>query len=226
VWLMLHSGSRGLGNRIGRYYIEIAKRECEKWGIKLPDKDLSYLPEGTAHFEEYVKAMEFAQQYASHNRVVMRMLTVWAIERALDKRDIETDQSIINCHHNYVAKENHFGENVLVTRKGAVRARNGDVGIIPGSMGARSYIVAGKGNPESFNSCSHGAGRVMSRSEARRILTLDQHIEATKGVACRKDIGVLDESPAAYKPIDAVMAAQEDLVEIVHELRAVVCVKG
>jgi tRNA-splicing ligase RtcB (3'-phosphate/5'-hydroxy nucleic acid ligase) len=228
VWLMLHSGSRGLGNRIGRHYIDIAKRECERWGVKLPNKDLAWLPEGTPHFDEYMRNMVFAQDYATYNREVMRRLAVWAIAKALDKReyDIETGMTAINCHHNYVSKENHFGENVLVTRKGAVRARKGDLGIIPGSMGARSYIVSGLGNPESFMSCSHGAGRVMSRGEAKKQITLEMHAIATKGVACRKDEGVLDESPAAYKNVDDVMQAQSDLVEIVHELRAIVCVKG
>jgi tRNA-splicing ligase RtcB len=132
----------------------------------------------------------------------------------------------VNCHHNYVAREHHYGANVLVTRKGAVRAREGDLGIIPGSMGARSYIVRGKGNPESFTSCSHGAGRAMSRAEAKRRFSVEDHVEATKGVECRKDPGVIDETPAAYKSIDAVMDAQKDLVEVVHTLRQVVCVKG
>lgn len=227
VWLMLHSGSRGFGNRIGRHFIDIAKRECEKWGVKLPDADLSYLPEDTDHFEQYIEAMLLAQDYAAENRRVMVDLVTQALTvSGLPIGNVQGAETAINCHHNYASREHHFGSDIWVTRKGAVRARAGDLGIIPGSMGARSYIVRGKGNPESFMSCSHGAGRVMSRGEANKTITLEQHIEATKGVACRKDAGVLDESPAAYKSIDAVMAAQSDLVEIVHTLRAVVCVKG
>ena len=225
VWFMLHSGSRGVGNAIGRHFIELAKADMRRWFINLPDQDLAYFPEGTEHFADYVAAVGWAQRYAETNRRVMMVNVVAAAEAALG-RTIEAEEEAVNCHHNYVALENHYGANVYVTRKGAVRARKGDLGIIPGSMGARSYIVRGRGNAESFHSCSHGAGRVMSRNEARRRVSLEEHLAATAGVECRKDDGVIDETPAAYKPIDAVMAAQADLVEVVHELRQVVCVKG
>ncbi len=225
VWFMLHSGSRGVGNAIGRHFIELAKRDMEKWFINLPDKDLSYFAEGTEHFDDYVEAVEWAQAFAFENRKVMMQNVVKAARKTLGL-DFEAELEAVNCHHNYVTRENHFGENILVTRKGAVRAAKGVLGIIPGSMGARSYIVRGLGNAESFCSCSHGAGRVMSRTEAKRRYTVDDHIAATEGVECRKDAGVIDETPAAYKPIDAVMEAQKDLVEIVHTLRQVVCVKG
>lgn len=225
VWFMLHSGSRGVGNAIGRHFIELAKRDMEIWFINLPDKDLSYFAEGTEHFDDYVEAVEWAQAFAFENRKVMMQNVVKAARKTLGL-DFEAELEAVNCHHNYVTRENHFGENILVTRKGAVRAAKGVMGIIPGSMGARSYIVRGLGNAESFCSCSHGAGRVMSRTEAKRRYTVDDHIAATEGVECRKDAGVIDETPAAYKPIDAVMEAQKDLVEIVHTLRQVVCVKG
>ena len=225
VWFMLHSGSRGVGNAIGRYFIALAKADMRRWFINLPDQDLAYLPEGTDHFDDYVMAVEWAQRFARINREVMMANVVAAARTALGIR-FDAEIEAINCHHNYVARENHFGANVFVTRKGAVRARRGDFGIIPGSMGARSYIVRGLGNAESFHSCSHGAGRVMSRTEAKRRISLDAHILATRDVECRKDADVIDETPAAYKSIDAVMAAQKDLVEIVHTLRQVVCVKG
>ena len=225
VWFMLHSGSRGVGNAIGRTFIELAKEDMRRWFINLPDQDLAYFPEGTEHFDDYVHAVDWAQSFATINRQIM-MAHVVAAARAAIAKPFDAEVEAVNCHHNYVARENHFGENVFVTRKGAVRARGGDLGIIPGSMGARSYIVRGLGNDESFHSCSHGAGRVMSRTEAKRRVTLDEHIEATKDVECRKDEGVIDETPAAYKSIDAVMEAQKDLVEIVHTLRQVVCVKG
>jgi tRNA-splicing ligase RtcB len=225
VWVMLHSGSRGVGNRIGTYFIEQAKEDMRRWFINLPDEDLAYLPEGTTGFVDYVEAVSWAQDFALANRRVMLGRVMDAISSALG-RPIEFSAEAVNCHHNYVAREHHFGENVIVTRKGAVRARLGDLGIIPGSMGARSYIVRGKGNPESFSSCSHGAGRAMSRGETRRRFTLEDHAKATEGVECRKDSEVIDETPGAYKPIEAVMAAQADLVEIVHTLKQVVCVKG
>ena len=225
VWVMLHSGSRGVGNMIGRHFIELAKEDMRRWYINLPDQDLAYFPEGTAQFDDYMAAVGWAQGFAAVNRQVMMANVIAALRAALG-RPFSAELEAVNCHHNYVARENHYGANVLVTRKGAVRARKGDLGIIPGSMGARSFIVRGLGNPESFHSCSHGAGRVMSRNEARRRLSLADHVAATEGVECRKDEGVIDESPAAYKPIDAVMAAQEDLVEVVHTLRQVVCVKG
>ncbi len=286
VWFLLHSGSRGVGNRFGTFFIELAKNDMRQWMINLPDQDLAYLPQGTEHFEDYVRAVHWAQDYALANRELMMGNIVRAVresglvpgfgvgtgpegrflpglgrgadaplfhggegsipggdvaratsssgalashrgtaEAAVSTRDL-TLNKVVSCHHNYVAWEHHYGENVLVTRKGAVRARVGDMGIIPGSMGARSYIVRGKGNPESFMSCSHGAGRAMSRAEAKRRFTVDDHVKATAGVECRKDAEVIDETPMAYKSIDAVMEAQKDLVEVVHTLRQVVCVKG
>ncbi len=225
VWFMLHSGSRGVGNRIGTHFIEVAKKDMERWFVHLPDKDLAYLPEGSDHFSQYVEAVEWAQEYARINREVM-MARVIAAVRSEMPIAFETHAQAVNCHHNYVSRENHYGENVLVTRKGAVRARKDELGIIPGSMGARSFIVRGLGNDESFHSCSHGAGRVMSRTQAKKVVSLDEHVAATAGVECRKDAGVIDETPAAYKPIEQVMEAQKDLVEIVHTLRQVVCVKG
>jgi tRNA-splicing ligase RtcB len=226
VWFMLHSGSRGVGNRIGSYFIELARRDMQRYFINLPDVDLAYFPEGTEHFKEYMEAVGWAQDYAQWNRHLMMEQTVRAVRELNETPQFSAELKAINCHHNYVAWESHYGENVLVTRKGAVRAREGDLGIIPGSMGARSYIVKGKGNAESFSSCSHGAGRAMSRAEARKRFTVEDHIEMTKDVECRKDSEVIDETPAAYKPIDAVMTAQADLVEVIHTLRQVVCVKG
>ncbi len=226
VWFMLHSGSRGVGNRMGSYFIELARQDMRRFYINLPDIDLAYFPEHTDHFDDYVEAVEWAQDYARRNRDLMMAQVIGAVRSSGKVPSFSAELKAINCHHNYVAREKHFGESVLITRKGAVRAREGDMGIIPGSMGARSYIVRGKGNPESFCSCSHGAGRAMSRNEARKRFTVDDHIRMTQGVECRKDADVIDETPAAYKPIDAVMAAQTDLVEIVHTLRQVVCVKG
>lgn len=225
VWIMLHSGSRGIGNQIGQRYIELAKEEMRRWFISLPDDDLAYLPEGSRYFDDYFDAVVWAQEFAQLNRAIMMEAALGAVSKAIG-REVLTTQEAVNCHHNYVQRENHFGANVLVTRKGAVRARTTDLGIIPGSMGARSFIVRGKGNAESFCSCSHGAGRKMSRAEARRKFTVDDHVKATFGVECRKDADVIDETPMAYKDIDAVMAAQSDLVDIVHTLRQVVCVKG
>ncbi len=225
VWIMLHSGSRGIGNAIGSYFIERAKADMKRWFINLPDADLAYLPEGSDVFGQYVEAVEWAQDFALANRNVMMTAVIGAIASSLGRSTLATVEAV-NCHHNYVAREHHFGQNVLVTRKGAVRAREGDLGIIPGSMGARSYIVRGKGNPDSFHSCSHGAGRAMSRTAARKQFTLADHASATEGVECRKDDGVLDETPGAYKAIDAVMAAQTDLAEIVYTLKQVICVKG
>ena len=225
VWVMLHSGSRGIGNAIGSRFIELAKAEMRRWFVNLPDQDLAYLPEGSQHFDDYVEAVGWAQDYARANRELMMRAAVAAIKASLG-RGFEAGVVAVNCHHNYVSREHHFGENVFVTRKGAVRAREGDLGIIPGSMGAKSFIVRGKGNPDSFMSCSHGAGRKMSRAAAKKTFTLADHATATAGVECRKDEGVLDETPGAYKSIDDVMAAQEDLVEIVHMLRQVLCVKG
>lgn len=224
VWVMLHSGSRNPGNCIGRYFIELAKKDMERFFIHLPDDDLSYLVEGTEHYDAYVEAVSWAQDFAYRNRQALMALTLAGLERVLPPFTIT--EEAINCHHNYVEMENHFGANVHVTRKGAVRARVGDYGIIPGSMGAKSFIVRGLGNADSFNSCSHGAGRQHSRGAAKRLFTVEDHEKATAGVECRKDFGVIDETPGAYKDIDAVMEAQKDLVEIVHTLRQLVCVKG
>jgi tRNA-splicing ligase RtcB (3'-phosphate/5'-hydroxy nucleic acid ligase) len=241
VWFLLHSGSRGVGNRFGTFFIELAKNDMRQWVINLPDKDLAYLPQGTEHFDDYVRAVHWAQDYALANRELMMRNLIAAVRgsglvpefAAGEESSLATEDrgrgcprhTVVSCHHNYVTWGNHYGENVLITRKGAVRAREGDMGIIPG-MGARSYIVRGKGNPESFMSCSHGAGRAMSRMEAKRRFTVEDHVKATAGVECRKDADVIDETPMAYKSIDAVMEAQRDLVDVVHTLRQVVCVKG
>jgi tRNA-splicing ligase RtcB len=226
VWLMLHSGSRGVGNRIGSHFISLAKEEMLRLGVDLPDKDLSYLEEGTTHFHDYVTAVEWAQRYAAKNRELMMDAVVRAVSSCRGIPPFTLDEAAVNCHHNYVSREHHAGRDVYVTRKGAVRARQGELGIIPGSMGACSYIVRGKGNAESFESCSHGAGRLLSRTAARKAFTVEDHAAATAGVECRKDEDVIDETPAAYKPIDAVMEAQKDLVEVAHRLKQVVCVKG
>ena len=226
LWLMLHSGSRGVGNKIGTYFIELAKKDMRQWLVNLPDKDLAYFSEGTEHFAEYVEAVEWAQDFAMTNRRLMMAAVMRAMRSAPGIPPFEAGTVAVNCHNNYVARERHYERDVLVTRKGAVRARAGDLGIIPGSMGARSYIVRGRGNPEAFDSCSHGAGRAMSRAEAKRRFTLADHAAATAGIECRKDADVIDETPAAYKSIDAVMEAQRDLVEVLHTLRQVVCVKG
>ncbi len=226
VWVMLHSGSRGVGNRIGTHFIQLAKKDMKQHLHDLPDQDLAYFQEGAQHFEDYVFAVEWAQAFARVNRELMMQRILEALQQSKNLPKFGTADLVVNCHHNYVTREVHYGEEVFVTRKGAVRAGQGEMGIIPGSMGARSYIVRGLGNPESFESCSHGAGRVMSRGEAKRRISLEDHEEATRHVECRKDAGVLDESPAAYKDIDGVMEAQKDLVEVVHTLRQVVCVKG
>jgi tRNA-splicing ligase RtcB len=223
---MLHSGSRGVGNRIGSYFIELAKQDMRRWFIQLPDHNLAYLPEGTEHFRDYLEAVGWAQDFAMRNREVMMSAIVSALSASGELPPFDASVEAVNCHHNYVAREHHYGKDVLVTRKGAVRAREGDLGIIPGSMGARSFIVRGRGNPESFHSSSHGAGRLMSRTEARRRFTVEDHAAATAGIECRKDEGVLDETPGAYKPIEDVMRAQQDLVEIVHTRCLVLCVKG
>lgn len=225
VWLMLHSGSRGVGNRIGTHFIEKAKKDMQRWHIHLPDSDLAYLPEGTEHFDQYVEAVEWAQNFARVNREVMMARVIRAVRGALGI-EFEARMEAVNCHHNYISRENHYGKNVLVTRKGAVRARAGEMGIIPGSMGARSFIVRGLGNEESFCSCSHGAGRVMSRTKAKKLVSLEEHRKAVADVECRKDEGVIDETPSAYKSIEKVMEAQKDLVEVVYTLKQVVCVKG
>jgi tRNA-splicing ligase RtcB len=225
VWIMLHSGSRGIGNMIGTHFISKAKRTMEKFRIHLPDGDLAYIPEETEDFDDYMDAVQWAQDYALENRKVMMMATIAALRKALPI-DFTITQEAINCHHNYVDKENHFGKNLWVTRKGAIRARDGDLGIIPGSMGQKSYIVRGKGNLQSYCSCSHGAGRQMSRAKARQTFTVDDLRKQTEGVECRKDDAVLDEIPGAYKDIDTVMSNQTDLVEVVHTLKQVMCIKG
>jgi tRNA-splicing ligase RtcB len=226
VWVMLHSGSRGAGNKIGMYFIEKAKEEMRRYYVDkfLPDQDLSYLVEHTELFDDYVEAVHWAQDFALANREAMMRAVLLAMTKTLP--GFATTETAVNCHHNYLARENHFGANVLVTRKGAVRARQGDLGIIPGSMGTGSFIVRGKGNPESFCSCSHGAGRAMSRGAAKKAISLEAHAEAMRGIEARLDADVLDESPAAYKPIGAVIAAQDSLVEIVYRLRQVLNVKG
>lgn len=224
VWVMLHSGSRGVGNGIGQYFIERARNEMQRQQVNLPDRDLAYLREGSVLFDDYVEAVGWAQEYAAENRQQMMETVLAGLRKQLPS--FQLTRMAINCHHNYVQRETHFGRELLITRKGAVSARKDQLGIIPGSMGAKSFIVRGLGNEESFCSCSHGAGRVMSRTEAKKRITLGEHREATAHVECRKDADVVDESPAAYKSIDHVMAAQRDLVEIVHTLRQVVCVKG
>ncbi|KNX76277.1 RNA ligase [Pseudomonas sp. 250J] len=225
VWFMLHSGSRGVGNAIGNLFIELAQADMRQHMVNLPDRDLAYFEEGSRHFADYVEAVEWAQDFARHNRELMMQAVVAATRKVLGK-PFEASLEAVNCHHNYVQKEQHFGREVLVTRKGAVSAQKGQLGIIPGSMGAKSFIVRGLGNEEAFCSCSHGAGRVMSRTKAKSRFTVEDQQRATAHVECRKDKDVIDEIPMAYKDIDAVMQAQRELVEVVHTLRQVVCVKG
>ena len=225
VWIMLHSGSRGIGNAIGMTAMDVAKRVAEKVDRQLPHRDLAWLDEGTPEFEAYVEGLHWAQEYAALNRDLMLHLVHKALEKALDRR-VKFVGEVTNCHHNYARIEEHFGENVWITRKGAVSARAGELGIIPGSMGAKSFIVRGKGNALAYCSCSHGAGRRMSRTQARKLFTHADLAAQTNGVECRKDAGVVDEIPSAYKDIDAVMAAQSDLVEVVTTLKQVLCVKG
>ncbi len=224
VWVMLHSGSRGVGNVIGQYFINLAKKDMGQHIVNLPDKDLAYFTEGAKYFDDYVEAVEWAQDYAMANRREMMHFILKALRKKLPKFGITKEA--INCHHNYVSQEVHFGEKVFVTRKGAIRAGLDELGIIPGSMGAKSFIVRGKGNPQSFCSCSHGAGRKMSRSAAKREFGEQDVIHQTEGVECRKDKGIIDEIPSAYKDIDKVMEHQSDLIEVVHTLKQVVCVKG
>ncbi|PTU74197.1 RtcB family protein [Pseudomonas mangrovi] len=225
VWFMLHSGSRGVGNAIGSLFIELAQADMRQHIANLPDRDLAYFEEGSQHFADYVEAVGWAQDFARQNRALM-MQAVIAAARGVIRKPFEVALEAVNCHHNYVQKERHFGEEVLVTRKGAVSAKKGELGIIPGSMGAKSFIVRGLGNEEAFCSCSHGAGRTMSRTKAKKIFTIEDQIKATAHVECRKDADVIDEIPMAYKDIDQVMDAQRELVEVVHTLRQVVCVKG
>ena len=226
VWILLHSGSRGVGNKIGMHFIAIAKREMEQYFISLPDKDLAYLVEGTTNFGDYVEAVGWAQDFATLNREIMMMRVIEAVRANVKRHDFTAREMAISCHHNYVEKEHHFGSDVWTTRKGAVRARSGDLGIIPGSMGQRSYIVRGKGNPASYHSCSHGAGRAMSRTAARAAFTVEDLARQTEGVECRKDDGVLDEIPGAYKDIDEVMEQQRDLIDVIATLKQVLNVKG
>ena len=226
VLIMLHSGSRGVGNNIGRYFIELAKKEMERWFIHTPNTELAYLPEGSEHFEDYIEAVGWAQGFARINREVIMAAVIEGLQRSKELPTFLLEESAVNCHHNYVELEHHYGKNVYVTRKGAVRARKGDLGIIPGSMGARTFIFEGLVNEESFHSCSHGAGRTMSRTRAKELITVDEHRQATEGVECKKDQSVIDESPRAYKDIDAVMEAQSDLVKVRHTLKQIVCVKG
>ena len=224
VWVMLHSGSRGIGNAIGSYFIELARRDVGRNNLQLPDRNLAYFTEGAQHFHDYIEAVGWAQDYARANRAEMMDLVLEALRRHLPSFDVTKEA--VNCHHNYVERERHFGQDVWLTRKGAIRAREGELGIIPGSMGARSYIVRGRGNAESFHSCAHGAGRKMSRNTAKKAFSIEDLKLQTEGVVCRKDRGVVDEIPGAYKPIDEVMANQSDLVEVVHTLKQVLCVKG
>lgn len=225
VWFMLHSGSRGVGNAIGCLFIELAQADMRQHLANLPDKELAYFEEGSRHFDDYVEAVGWAQDFARQNRELM-MQAVIAAARKVIRKPFEASLEAVNCHHNYVQRERHFGREVLVTRKGAVSAQKGQLGIIPGSMGAKSFIVRGLGNEEAFCSCSHGAGRSMSRTQAKKRFSVEDQVRATAHVECRKDKDVIDEIPMAYKDIDAVMAAQRDLVEVVHTLRQVVCVKG
>lgn len=224
VWVMLHSGSRGIGNAIGRYFINRAQKDMGRLLGQLPNKDLAYFTEGTQHFDDYVEAVGWAQDYALVNRREMMRLVLEAMTPYLPK--FKTTKEAINCHHNYVSRETHYGANVYVTRKGAISAYEGELGIIPGSMGAKSYIVRGLGNQQSFCSCSHGAGRKMSRTAAKRQFNTQDLKQQTQGIECRKDKSVVDEIPGAYKDIDTVMQNQQDLVEVVHTLKQVVCIKG
>lgn len=224
VWIMLHSGSRNIGNEVASLYISKAKGEMKKFFINLEDPDLAYLSEQTDQFKNYVNDLFWCQEYAMKNRQIMFENVFKALKRVFPV--VQLIGEVTSCHHNYVSIENHFGENVYVTRKGAIKADKGDIGIIPGSMGTKSYIVKGRGNVDSFNSCSHGAGRKMSRTKAKSIYTYRDLIEQTKGVECRKDSGVVDEIPAAYKDIDTVMNNQSDLVDITAVLKQIVCVKG
>jgi tRNA-splicing ligase RtcB len=225
VWIMLHSGSRNVGNTIGTVAIERAKRIAQQIDRGLPDRNLAWLDEGSPEFDAYVEGLGWAQEYAALNRDLMLYLVHRALEKALGRK-VALSGEVTNCHHNYARIEEHFGEHVWVTRKGAVSARAGELGIIPGSMGAKSFIVRGKGLAESYCSCSHGAGRRMSRSQAKREFTREDLVAQTAGVECRKDDGVIDEIPSAYKDIDAVMAAQSDLVDVVATLKQILCVKG
>ena len=225
VWIMLHSGSRGIGNVIGRYFTRLAKTDMERLDSRAPvGKDLHYFEEGSEHFDDYLHALRWAQRYALENRRILLGLTTEALRTVLPR--FRTVDKVVECHHNYVAEEQHFGETVYVTRKGAIRARRDDRGIVPGSMGTRSYIVRGKGCSEALDSCPHGAGRRMSRTQAKAQFNAADMMPQTRGVECRKDEGVVDEIPGAYKNIDEVMRHAGQLVEIEHTLKQVICVKG
>lgn len=226
VWLMLHSGSRHIGNMLAQYHIDTAKELRQLAGDRIPDPDLAYFIANTPEFEAYWRDLQWAQDYARYNREVMMARVKRVVEKHLAGGKPMKPLLQVNCHHNYAEKEVHFGEEVYVTRKGAVRSREEDYGIVPGSMGAKSFIVKGKGNAESYCSCSHGAGRLMSRKKAKDRFTMDDLIEQTRGIECRKDEEVIDEIPAAYKPIERVMAQQSDLVEVVATLKQMVCIKG
>jgi tRNA-splicing ligase RtcB len=223
IWIVLHSGSRGLGNKIGTYFTNVAKELCESWFITLPDPDLAYLPVNTKEFHDYREAVTLAQKFAWENRQIM----LTAVNRVLRTAGLKYEpRELVHCHHNYISWERHYGENIMVTRKGAVRVQAGELGIIPGSMGARTYIVEGLGNRESFCTCSHGAGRAMGRKAAERTFTVEQHAAATAGIECDKTADTLDETPAAYKSIEAVMAAQADIVKPRYILKQFLNVKG
>ena len=224
VWVMLHSGSRNIGKTIGEISINRAREYALDKGYSVPDRDLSWFDEGTPEFQTYIEGMLWAQDYARLNRDLM-MHEITQILKS-NFSDFAFTMEMVNCHHNFSSLEEHFGEKMWVTRKGAVSARQGQYGIIPGSMGAKSFIVTGKGNPDSYCSCSHGAGRRMSRGAAKKAFTLDDLSAQTANVSCRKDAGVIDEIPGAYKDIDAVMAAQADLVQVEFQLKQILCVKG
>ncbi len=223
VWLMLHSGSRNIGKELAEYHIGVAQSLSHNQG--LVDRDLAVFLTGTPQMDAYRADLFWAQQYAKYNRAVMMTLFQNVVRKEFKAARVGFDE-VVSCHHNYVAEEQYEGERLLVTRKGAIRAGRGELGIIPGSMGTRSYIVRGLGNRAAFNSASHGAGRAMSRAQARKRFTEADLAAQTRGVECRKDAGVIDEIPGAYKAIEQVMEAQTDLVEIVAELRQLICVKG
>lgn len=224
VWVMLHSGSRNVGKTIGEVATDLAKEEVRKNHVELVDYNLAWFAEGTPLFDEYVEGMNWAQEYARLSRDLMMLLALAALERKV--KPFRLINQAVNCHHNFLSKEDHFGESLWITRKGAVSAQKGQLGIIPGSMGAKSFIVCGKGHEAAYCSCSHGAGRSMSRTRAKREFTQDDVVAQTKGIECRKDSGVIDEIPSAYKDIDAVMDAQSELVSVVATLKQVLCVKG
>ncbi len=226
VWVMLHSGSRHIGKNLAQRYMNEAKKLLKTSSENIPDLDLAYLKEDTKEFDSYIRALSWCQEYAFENRKEMMARVLKDLSFAINNKEPVKKLIEVNCHHNYAAKEVHFGREVWVTRKGAVRAQKNDLGIIPGSMGTRSYIVRGLGNEEAFQSCSHGAGRKMSRTQAKKEFSLADLRSQTQGVECRKDEGVIDEIPGAYKDIDKVMENQKDLVEVVATLKQIMCIKG